>query len=136
MLDGCTPWPESDARRFRATGLWEGLTITQRLARTIGERPDQVALVHGAERLSYRELGEAIDRLACGFFEAGIEPRDRVVLQLPNTISFVLTYFALVRIGAIPVTALRAHRHAEVAHFLRATGAVAYVIPDRIGDFD
>ncbi len=136
MLDGCTPWPESDARRFRATGLWEGLTITQRLARTIGERPDQVALVHGAERLSYRELGEAIDRLACGFFEAGIEPRDRVVLQLPNTISFVLTYFAPVRIGAIPVTALRAHRHTEVAHFLRSSGAVAYVIPDRIRDFD
>src|SRR5205814_392440 len=46
------------------------------------------------------------------------------------------TYFALARIGAIPVTALRAHRHTEVGHFLHASGAVAYVIPDAIKGFD
>jgi 2,3-dihydroxybenzoate-AMP ligase len=59
-----------------------------------------------------------------------------VVVQLPNVPEFVYTYLALVRIGAIPVMALRAHRHAEVTHFLRASGAVAYVIPDAIRDFD
>ncbi len=136
MLDGCTPWPRADANRYRAAGLWQGQTITERLGRTIGERPEHVALVCGADRLSYRELGQAIDRLACGFLDAGLEPLDRVVLQLPNTVSFVVTYFALVRIGAIPVTALRAHRHTEVAHFLRSSGAAAYVIADRVRDFD
>ena len=77
-----------------------------------------------------------IDRLACGFLESGIRPQDRVVVQLPNVPAFVYTYFALTRIGAIPVTALRAHRHTEVRHFLRASGAVAYVIPDVIKGFD
>ena len=57
-------------------------------------------------------------------------------IQLPNIPEFVYTYFALARIGAIPVTALRAHRHTEVGHFLRASGAVAYVIPDAIKGFD
>jgi 2,3-dihydroxybenzoate-AMP ligase len=32
--------------------------------------------------------------------------------------------------------ALRAHRLTEIRHFVRASGAVAYVIPDRIGGFD
>jgi 2,3-dihydroxybenzoate-AMP ligase len=57
-------------------------------------------------------------------------------MQLPNMLEFAVVYFALARIGAIPVMALRAHRLAEVKHFLNASGATAYVIADRIGDFD
>jgi 2,3-dihydroxybenzoate-AMP ligase len=136
MLDGCTPWPEDLARRYRAQGLWEGATIAGVLARTAARRPGHTALVHGGERISYAALERTASRLACGFLEAGIRPLDRVVVQLPNTPAFVYTYFALVRIGAIPVTALRAHRHSEVGHFLRASGATAYVIPDRLRDFD
>jgi 2,3-dihydroxybenzoate-AMP ligase len=136
MLEGCTPWPDAIAKRYRDLGLWQGLTLTDMLARSIRRAPDRIALVHGEERISYRELGETVDRLACGFLDVGLRPLDRVVVQLPNIPEFVTTYFALARIGAIPVTALRAHRHTEVAHFLRASGAVAYVIPDAIKGFD
>ena len=57
-------------------------------------------------------------------------------MQLPNIPEFVTTYLALNWIGAIPVMALRAHRHAEVRHFIRASGASAYFIPDTVGGFD
>jgi len=136
MLAGCTPWPEDVAKKYRDLGYWQGITLTDVLARATARAPGKAALVHGFERISYRALGEAIDRLACGFIDAGIGPLDRVVVQLPNIPEFVYTYFALARIGAIPVTALRAHRHTEVGHFLRASGAVAYVIPDAIKGFD
>lgn len=136
MLDGCTPWPAELAQRYRDLGYWQGITLPDMLARTTGRAPNKTALVYGDERISYRALSEAVDRLACGFLDAGLRPLDRVVVQLPNIPEFVYTYFALARIGAIPVTALRAHRHAEVAHFLRASGAVAYVIPDVIKGFD
>ena len=136
MLEGCTPWPAELAARYRAQGYWQGITIGGMLARSIARAPAKTALVHGSERVTYAELGARIDRLACGFLDAGIRPLDRVVVQLPNVPEFVCTYFALARIGAIPVTALRAHRHTEVAHFLRASGAVAYVIPDTIKGFD
>ena len=136
MLDGCTPWPADLAGRYRSQGTWEGITIAGMLARTAALRPAHTALVHGSERVSYAALDRTVGRLACGFLEGGVQPLDRVVVQLPNTPAFVYTYLALVRIGAIPVTALRAHRHSEVRHFLRASGAAAYVIPDRLKDFD
>jgi 2,3-dihydroxybenzoate-AMP ligase len=136
MLAGCTPWPQDVAKRYRDLGYWQGITLTDLLARVIHRAPDKTALVYGGERIGYRALGETVDRLACGFIDAGIRPLDRVVIQLPNIPEFVYTYFALARIGAIPVTALRAHRHTEVGHFLRASGAVAYVIPDAIKGFD
>jgi 2,3-dihydroxybenzoate-AMP ligase len=136
MLDGCTPCPAEIARRYRDRGYWQGITLSEMMAAAIRRHPAKAALVHGDVRVSYAELGESVDRLACGFVDAGIAPQDRVVVQLPNVPEFVYTYLALVRIGAIPVMALRAHRHAEVTHFLRASGAVAYVIPDAIRDFD
>jgi 2,3-dihydroxybenzoate-AMP ligase len=136
MLAGCTPWPEHVAKRYRDLGYWQGVTLADLLARVIRGAPGKTALVHGCERISYRALGETVDRLASGFIGAGIRPLDRVVVQLPNIPEFVYTYFALARIGAVPVMALRAHRQTEVEHFLRASGAVAYVIPDVIKGFD
>jgi 2,3-dihydroxybenzoate-AMP ligase len=122
VLAGCTPWPLDIAKTYRDLGHWQGITLTGLLARAIRRAQDKTALVHGGERISYRALGDTVDRLACGFLDAGIRALDRVVVQLPNIPEFVYTYFALVRIGAIPVTALRAHRHTEVAHFLRSFG--------------
>jgi 2,3-dihydroxybenzoate-AMP ligase len=136
MLEGCVPWPADLAARYRARGWWEGITIAEMLARSAGRHPEKTALVCAEECLSYRDLVETSDRLACRFLDAGIKPLDRVVVQLPNGAEFVHTYFALTRIGAIPVTALRAHRHTEIRHFVRASGAAAYIIPDRIGAFD
>jgi len=136
MLEDCVFWPAEFAARYRARGWWEGVTIAQMLARSAERSPGKTALVCAGQRLSYRDLVQTSDRLACRFLEAGIEPLDRVVVQLPNGPEFVHTYFALTRIGAIPVMALRAHRHTEIRHFVRASGAIAYVIPDRIGNFD
>lgn len=136
MLDGCTPWPTELADKYRARGHWQGITLADLLAQAVRRVPHKVAVVYGAERITYEALEETVDRLACGLLDAGIRPLDRVVVQLPNVPEFVYAYFALVRIGAIPVMALRAHRHTEVGHFLRASGAVAYVIPDIIKGFD
>ncbi|MDZ4253862.1 MAG: AMP-binding protein [Sulfuritalea sp.] len=136
MLEGCVPWPADVAARYRRQGWWEGITIPQLLERSAARHPQKTALVCGDQRLSYADLVTGSRRLACGFLDAGIRALDRVVLQLANGPEFVLAYFALTRIGAIPVTALRAHRHSEIRHFLKASGAVAYVIPDRIGSFD
>jgi len=136
MLEGCVPWPESLAARYRAEGVWEGLTIFEMVERTATRVPEKTAVVHDGRRVSYAELVAKSARLADGLFRLGIQPLDRVVMQLPNGLEFVFVYLALCRIGAIPVMALRAHRHAEVRHFVRASGAVGYVIADRLGNFD
>ena len=136
MLDGCTPWPAALEARYRAADYREGLTIWAMVARTVARLPDKVALVAGERRATYADLDRASARLGVALRRQGIRPLDRVVLQLPNTPEFVHWYLALVRIGAIPVLALRAHRHTEVRHFIRASGAVAYVVPDVAHHFD
>ena len=56
--------------------------------------------------------------------------------SFPNVAEFVILYFALQKIGAIPIAALTTHRYAEISQFVALSGAVACVIPDRQGDFE
>lgn len=136
MLDGFVPWPPEMAARYRAEGLWEGRTIAAMVAAQATARPDQVAVIDGERRTTYAEIVTLVDRVACRLRDAGLRPRDRVVMQLPNSLAFVVAYLALTRIGAIPVMALRAHRETEIAHFVRSSAAVAYMIPDVVQGFD
>ena len=136
MLQGFIPWPPELAARYRERGWWQDITLSGLLAKTARRLPEKTALVHDHGRISYGRLQADSEALAGRFLEAGLRPHDRVVLQLPNIPEFVVSYFALVRIGCIPVMALRAHRHSEVGHFLRASAAAAYIIPDVINGFD
>ena len=136
MLQGTVGWPEASAASYRREGHWDGTRLFDVLSRAASTHPDKTALVCNDRRFSYADLQRDALRLAGHLLTLGIAPLDRVVVQLPNIPEFVLVYFALVRIGAIPVMALRAHRQAELRHFLAASGAKAYVIPDRIGAFD
>lgn len=136
MLKGCTAWPSEFAARYRKAGYWEDGTLWQMLEATIARYGDKEALVFGDQRITYNTLGERIGRLSCALTESGLEPIDRVVLQLPNMPEFIYTFFALVRIGVIPVMALPPHRHTEINHFIGHAGATGYFIPDEYRRFD
>ncbi|MDP6427462.1 MAG: AMP-binding protein [Rhodospirillales bacterium] len=136
MLDGCTPWPEEFAKRYREAGYWEDISLWRMLEQTIQRFGSKEALIYGTERITYRQMGETIERLADGFSGLGLKPLDRVVFQLPNIPEFVYAFFALMKIGVIPVMALPAHRRAEIGHFIRHAGATGYLIPDIFHKFD
>ncbi|TWH46111.1 salicylate synthase [Sporomusa sp. KB1] len=129
-------WFENAAKRYEQAGYWEPLTLGQQLTVWAERYTDNIALVEGETRLTYRELDRRADELAAGFFHMGIKKGCNVVVQLPNRISFVLTCFALFRIGALPVLALPAHREAELDGIFSLAKPVAYIIPDTFLGFD
>jgi 2,3-dihydroxybenzoate-AMP ligase len=136
MLEGCTPWPEEYARRYREEGYWEGITLVEMLNRSASKQPDKLAVVDGQKRVTYRDLVETSDRLAVRLDALGLKPLDRVVFQLGNSVELVYALFALFRLGVIPIFALPAHRQSEIQHFVSFSGAKAYLIPDRLRSFD
>ncbi len=136
MIEGFVPWPDEFARAYRAAGYWQDISLGEMLERRIDAHPDKIALVQDDRRVSYAQLGEKIDALALQFWDCGLRPTDRVVMQLPNSIEFVVVFFALLRCGVIPVMALPAHRRTEIGHFIRHADAVAYFCVDRGRGFD
>ena len=135
-LDGVVPFPPDFVARYRAKGYWEDRSLAGVFRDVFATFADRPALIAGSERITYRELERRVERLARHFLELGLRPLDRVVVQLPNVPEFVSVYFALQRVGAIPVMALPPHRYREIKYYVELTEAVAYVIPDQAGDFD
>ncbi|MGW4026990.1 (2,3-dihydroxybenzoyl)adenylate synthase, partial [Streptomyces sp. NPDC005009] len=136
MTETQQTWPEAESARYRAAGHWQGVTFGARLRRCATGHGGRVALVDGDRRWTYAELDAEADRVAHGLRGLGIERGDRVVVQLPNRAEFVLVWFGLQRIGAVPVHAMPGHRRREIGHLVRVADAVACVVPDRHARFD
>ena len=136
MLAGCVPWPDDLAQRYRAAGYWRDVSIPHHFALLTAANPARVVLIDGERRLRLADVWSQSERLAANLHAAGLRSRQIVVFQLPNGAEFLVTFLALMRIGVIPVMALPSHRQTEIAHYVRASGATALFIPDRIRDFD
>ncbi len=136
MLAGFVAWPDDDVARWKSAGYREGRVVADIVRDTAARMPDKVAVIEGERRLSYAQLSEQVDQLAVELRRTGLRPLDRVVMQLPNGVEFVVAFLALMRLGAIPVMALRAHRYSEIRHFVDASGAVAYMVPGVFHQFD
>jgi 2,3-dihydroxybenzoate-AMP ligase len=135
MLPGVVPFPPEFAQRYRAKGYWQDKSLAEEFSVVFRKFQDRIALVDGERRYTYREIDELADNLALNLLELGLKPLERVVPTLPNIAEFVLLYFALQKIGAIPIAALVTHRFAEINQFVQLSGATACFYPERQGDF-
>ncbi|MGW6010629.1 (2,3-dihydroxybenzoyl)adenylate synthase [Streptomyces sp. NPDC055210] len=136
MTGGMTDWPAEDAERYRGAGYWAGLTFAEVLKQLVREHGDRIAVVDERTRLGYAELDRLADRAAAGLAGLGVAAGDRVVVQLPNRAEFVVLWFALMKLGAVPIHALPGYRWAELTHLAEVSEAVAYVIPHSYASTD
>lgn len=65
--------------------------------------PDNIALVDGHTRVSYRDLAAHVARTASWLEELGIVAQQRVMMLFGNSIEFVVLLFALRSLDAVPV---------------------------------
>jgi 2,3-dihydroxybenzoate-AMP ligase len=136
MLPGVVPFPPEFAKRYRARGYWQDKTLAAEFSVVFERYQSKTALVDGERSFTYADIDRLTDNLALNLLELGLKPLDRVVPTLPNIAEFVLLYFALQKIGAIPIAALVTHRYAEISQFVQLSGATTCVYPERQGDFE
>jgi 2,3-dihydroxybenzoate-AMP ligase len=136
MLDHCTPWPEPFVRRYLAEGYWQPESISGVLEMRARSVPDRIFVTDTFGAMSYGELDCLAAQVALRLLDLGLARRDIVLLQLPNIREFVVVFFALQKIGVIPVMCLPPHRAGELSAFARATAAKAYFFPQRFRSFD
>lgn len=121
---------------YEKQGYYEPITMGEHLEKWAERYGEKTALVEEDDRITYRELNQKVYRLAAGLYNIGIRKEDNVVVQLPNSIAFVVTCFALFRIGARPVFSLPAHRESELDGVFDIAEPVAYIIPTDFLGFD
>ncbi|WP_322768586.1 AMP-binding protein [Frankia sp. Cr1] len=123
--------PPDRARRYREAGWWRAQPLDTLLLRHGHRDPGKCALVAGDRRLSYGQLLTMVDRVARRLRTLGIGRGDTVVVQLPNSIEFVILVLALIRIGAPPMLTPSTLREYELDRILGLTSPVAIAVPGR-----
>jgi len=121
---------EAEAEKYTKYRWWPGVTLGDLLDKAADLYPRKEAVIDDRVRLTYGELRERVDRLAIGLIHLGLEKGDTVLLQLPNWAEFIFSYFALQKIGCIPVLLISGYRQLEVSHLARLTEAKAWIVPD------
>ena len=113
--------PESFAAKYREAGYWIDQTIPEFLLDTCRAKPHFPALVALSHaqldedgkpqqiRLSYGELEAAGRAAAARLVKAGVQPGDRVLLQLGNTAEYLVYLLGIFWAAALPVFCLPQH---------------------------
>ena len=93
-------WHRSYDRGVPPSLAYEPLTLPQFLERAAARHGDAPALLFHNCRITYRELKDAVDRLANALGSLGVRPGTRVAIQLPNIPQTVIAYYATLQLGA------------------------------------
>ena len=126
------------ARAMREQGLWLDKTLDDLLENAVKRFPDKKAIVayrsdKGFEKpakvMTYAELGEAVSKAAGAFAALGIGKGDVVGLMLPNWWEFVVSAYALARVGAVANPLMHIFRERELRFMLGFADTKAIIIP-------
>lgn len=105
-------------------------TIGNALSDIVGCHAERPALIvqHQGVRLTYRQLGRQVDRVAAGFWSLGLRPGDRIGIWAPNCVEWTLTQYAAAKLGLILVNLNPAYSASEIRYALTKVGCNALIL--------
>ena len=102
------------------------LTRLQDNCRTYNDKlAIEYLLPEGAERVRYGELETAVQQTMAYLQALGVQPGDRVALQLPKCLPFVYLHLAIMRLGAITLPLNPGYPETELVYSPGAISALA-----------
>ncbi len=130
-------------RNYTEKGWWGDLTLHGALRKTATTNPGLLSVADQPnrhdmtgdkpERLTFSELDNASDNLACQLLAHDINAGDALLVQLPNIAELVVTYLAASKIGAIVSPVAVQYGSHELRHIAAALNPAAMIT---IGSFN
>jgi len=119
--------PEEESRTLHAWNatdkpLTSDLLLHQRIEQQVERTPEAVAVVCGAERLTYRELNERANRLAHGLRARGLGANDRVGLCVDRSLDLLVGLLGILKAGGAYVPLDPAYPPQRLAEITRNAG--------------
>lgn len=122
---------KNNLEKFYAENVWKHMTLGELLTTRSEKYGEKIAIIEGERKVSFKEFEEITNRYANGFLKEGFMKGDKILLQFPNSIEFIIIAFALFKIGVIPIMALPAHRKTEIKGIIEISKAKAYIAKDK-----
>jgi len=94
-------------------------TVADMFLSSVREFADHTAVVEDSRRFTYGEIGQMAESLCSFLISKGVVKGDRVAIFLPNSIEFVVSFFAAALAGAVSVPINSAYKEEEVEFYIR-----------------
>ncbi len=134
-VDECRPWfqeaagwPSEVAKNLE----FPEMTVGEMLHQSATDHPDRNAAWFLDTYLTYGALDDLVDRFATALHEQGVSKGDVIAILLPNSFQYVVSYFAITRLGAIATGINPTYKPGEILHQLRTVGANGLVVLDAL----
>jgi fatty-acyl-CoA synthase len=113
-----------------------GVTVAVTLKEVAEARPNEPFLTFADRTMTYGQVAAESRALAVGLRNLGIEPGDRIAINLPNWPEFVITCFAAAELGATIVPLNPGFAPRELQFLLRTSEATVAVTAETYRDTD
>jgi len=110
----------------------EGATLADMLDVALEIDPNKAAISFEGAEITYRQLDDGANRVANGLINLGVQPGDRVAVQLDNRPEFVEIFLGIMRSGAVIVPANVMYKAEEIRHIVSDSGAKALFISGKV----
>ena len=94
--------------------------------------PDQPASAFLGAKLTFKEVKQQADKLATALSQLGIGKGDRVGVMLPNCPQYIISFFAITRLGAIVANINPIYTPREVELVAKDSGMRAIIVLDQL----
>lgn len=107
-----------------------GQTIGRYFDEACARHAEREALVvrHQNARLTYAQLKQKVDALACGLMRLGLQRGERIGIWSQNRLEWALTQFASAKAGLVLVNINPAYRRSELEYALNKVGCRALIL--------
>ena len=124
------------ARQYRAAGLWQDVTLSERFLAQADRFADKLAIVVDGRRATYRQLQRDVLSVANGLLAEGLEPGDVIAGQLPNSYEIPVLHLACNMVGMLYMPLHDSWRALEVGHLLAQAKVKVVISRHLYRDFD
>jgi acyl-CoA synthetase (AMP-forming)/AMP-acid ligase II len=113
------------------SGQWNAETFVDYLENNAKRTPNRVVITdENGKKTTYAELHQKTDQLAMALLELGIQPGDRIAIQLPNCSELILSLMGAAKASIIPVFCHMPYSAYDLDYVIGLTEAKAVIILD------
>lgn len=109
---------------------WVLPVLLRERARELGDKPF-LSFAKNEATATYAEINERSDRMAAGLAAIGVARGDRVMVMMGNRLEFVITWFALNKLGAFHAPINTDYRGDFLEHLINTAQAEIMVLEER-----
>lgn len=106
---------------------YPSVTVNYFLEEAACRNPDQMCCLFQGSGVTYGEMNGLVERLAMALTVLGVKQGDRVGILMPNLPQFVLSFYAVLKMGGVVVAMNPQYRPREIEYQVGDSGAAVII---------